>query len=93
MRSPGPDDEEPPFFDALGSVSRLIAGLAIEGSLELLSILQEWKRENPPEQRVAQLNEDLSSAEMMRFVALGLVAETAQQTRKTAVRLTRLVSA
>ena len=81
-------EEEPPRFDALGSVSRLIAGLAIEGSLELLSILQAWERENPPGQRITELDGELSSAEIVRFVGLGLIAETLQQTRKTAVRLT-----
>ena len=82
-------EEEPLHFDALASLSRLIAGLAIEGTLELLAILQAWEEENGLEQRLRQFDEGFGAAEKTRFVMLGLLVEAAQHTRKTAVRLTR----
>jgi hypothetical protein len=82
--------DETDGFDFVGSVTRLVAGLVIEGGAELLTILQDWERENPPGQRVARLTEELSSAERMRYIALGLTVETVQRTRKITDRLTRL---
>jgi len=79
-----------PPFDSLSTLARLITGLAIEGSLELLSILQEAEKESQAQQAEAKKeNKTLTTAEKMRFITLGFMTESLQQTRKIVDDMTR----